>query len=89
MADKHDLNPGRVSAGRYRKVVELGSASSWDAFTLAQFRVEFDRHAFHPLPDVVLKYTPLELTEAPIEAEDKRDKHGYLAPAYSRNQGSA
>ena len=71
MADKHSANPSHTNTGRYRRVIKLGSVSSWDAFTVSQFRVDFDRHAFHPLPDVVLKYAPLELTDELTGDEDK------------------
>ena len=54
MSQKHDANP---SAGRkhsrYRKTVDLGSASGWDILDLKLFHVDFTPDRYSDLMEVV------------------------------------
>jgi hypothetical protein len=63
MAEKHEAHPSRENKGAFRKVVQLGSASSWTAFNLDLFQVDFDQYAYSHLPEVVLKYIAEDNTE--------------------------
>jgi hypothetical protein len=63
VAEKHEARPTRDNKTAFRKVVQLGSASSWTAFNLDLFQVHFDQHTYSNLPDVVLKYNAEDNTE--------------------------
>ena len=52
MAEEHENRPSLKKEKKYRQVVKLGSASSWDKFNLDLFHV--DTNAFpDPLPEEV------------------------------------
>lgn len=54
MSDKHNQNPTtRRNQSRYRKTIELNSASQWDSFDLDLFHVDFTPDEFSDLTDVI------------------------------------
>ena len=55
MADKQEERPGE-NPSEYRRVVEIGSASSWDVFELSVFGADFTAGVHDSLPKVVLSY---------------------------------
>jgi hypothetical protein len=45
-------------------VLTLGSGSQWGLAELEYFRVRFERDKFDPLPDIVLRFTPKDVSES-------------------------
>ena len=54
MSEKHNENPTtRRKQSRYRKTIDLSSASGWDAFNLDLFHVDFEPEQHDDLAEVV------------------------------------
>lgn len=54
MSEKHNENPtNQRKQSRYRKTIDLSSASGWDSFNLGLFHVDFVPDHFGDLTQVV------------------------------------
>ena len=53
---KHESNPSTQKLGEYRKVIKLGSASSWGEEDLKTFRFKYERDVYSKLPAEITGY---------------------------------
>jgi hypothetical protein len=49
MAEKHETNPSTTRRSKYRKTVDLRSASGWTKWNLDLFNAKFEKHKYTDL----------------------------------------
>lgn len=69
MAEKHESNPSLRNNGEFRHRVEVGSASSWTAFSLEVFRAVYEKDNYEKLPAAVYEHNA---TDAILEQRNTR-----------------
>lgn len=62
MSKKHEANPSTQKLGEYRKIIKLGSASSWGEEDLKTFRFKYERDSYSELPAEITRYCNMDDT---------------------------
>ena len=60
MSKKQESNSSTQKLGEYRKVIKLGSASSWGEDDLKTFRFKYERDVYSELPAEITMYCTKE-----------------------------
>ena len=60
MAEKHEKTPTQAKTSEFRRIIELGSASSWNVFERKLFGVLFEKDQYDEIPPEVSKYSEMD-----------------------------
>lgn len=69
MAEKHESQPSVQKLGEFRKRVDVGSASAWEAFNISLFGAVFEKNDYEELPSVIFEYCA---TDAVLQERNTR-----------------